>query len=489
MAAMPAAGVPIGQAVAAQAAGAAPAGGPGAAPATGGVVHQHSRRLVATRVAGSTLWSLLGSGLVQWEVAHRSSEAAPAAEADAAHWRALQSLTQLALAAGTTGASQLAASQVLLEMVGGGRPPAQLLSGPPNVTAALLPSLLQLQQPPLDTAYPSEQDPMSLLLQLLAALLTRPADMLDPSLTCSAHTQPAAVLQALLTVLYPAAAGQALCLAIGGGCALGDAVSAMAGSPPLASAVEGSVSSQLLPWLQRAALLSALLAGTPAPAPAETGTSAGAALSALLQRLHLPPLAEALQSAAAASLPASPPVPGLPGPPGVQFSISAAGRHWTVVNRPPPVAAQLLQLPASFQAWYLSMGSQRCSACSQPPAEPALCMRCGAVVCCGGRRCHGPGQQGMAFTHSLACGGGTCVFLLLKMTRLLVLRKNRATFLASPYVDSHGEEDLRLQRGKPLSLHTERLRRLWQLWRSAAFDFDSTVLHAANHRNELASMY
>lgn len=42
---------------------------------------------------------------------------------------------------------------------------------------------------------------------------------------------------------------------------------------------------------------------------------------------------------------------------------------------------------------------------------------------------------------------------------------------------------------RPLSLHAERLRHLVQLWRSSALDYDSHVLHAANHRNEPASVY
>lgn len=33
--------------------------------------------------------------------------------------------------------------------------------------------------------------------------------------------------------------------------------------------------------------------------------------------------------------------------------------------------------------------------------------------------------QGTCFAHSLACGSGTCCFLMAKMTRLLVIRKNR----------------------------------------------------------------
>lgn len=374
------------------------------------------------------------------------------------------------------------------------------------------PSLLHSPSPnnPHPQLAPSMQDPFALLLQLLAALLTRPgAAQPSNSLVCSAHTQPAALLQALLAVLYPAAAGQALALALGGGAATtAEAVAAMAGSPPLASAVEGAVSAALVPWLQRGALLLALLQGQPAPA-APTGMpgSAVAAAAALLQRLRLPPLPAALRQPAASGLrPAAAQPIGMPGHLGTQLSVRVAGRLWEVAARPLPVAAQLLQLPTSFQvrgfalladndlsglrlgwlpslhapasrasapvvmpaallqvasklpplallrpltqistatphpltspspsptfqhacqAWYLSMGSHPCSACGQQPSEPALCLRCGAVVCCGSRRCHGPAQQGMCYTHAAACGGGTCAFLLLKMTRLLVIRKNR----------------------------------------------------------------
>lgn len=42
---------------------------------------------------------------------------------------------------------------------------------------------------------------------------------------------------------------------------------------------------------------------------------------------------------------------------------------------------------------------------------------------------------------------------------------------------------------RPLVLHAERLRHLAQLWRSSALDYDSHVLHVANHRNEPASVY
>ena len=100
-----------------------------------------------------------------------------------------------------------------------------------------------------------------------------------------------------------------------------------------------------------------------------------------------------------------------------------------------------------------------------------------------------PCQQGMCYTHTQACGGGAGLFLLLKVTKLLALRKTRATLLASPFVDAHGEEDPQLQRGRPLTLHPERALGAAALSRGAALDFDSRCLHTANARGETAAMY
>ena len=54
----------------------------------------------------------------------------------------------------------------------------------------------------------------------------------------------------------------------------------------------------------------------------------------------------------------------------------------------------------------------------------------------------------MCYTHAACCGAGSCAFFLPKNTRLLVVRKGRATFAPSPYLDAHGEEDRYLRRGK-----------------------------------------
>jgi len=48
----------------------------------------------------------------------------------------------------------------------------------------------------------------------------------------------------------------------------------------------------------------------------------------------------------------------------------------------------------------------------------------------------------------VTAGGGTCAFLLLKMTKVLLISASRACLSPSPYLDDHGEEDVYLTRGR-----------------------------------------
>jgi hypothetical protein len=54
---------------------------------------------------------------------------------------------------------------------------------------------------------------------------------------------------------------------------------------------------------------------------------------------------------------------------------------------------------------------------------------------------------------------------------------------------SAGLKRLPLSAHRPLFLHAAREQHLLQLWRLDGFDFDSHVLHSANHHNELTSVY
>ena len=331
------------------------------------------------------------------------------------------------------------------------------------------------------------------------------------------HWRPAALLQALLPLLYPVAVGQAAVLATGSERDVWQVAAALEASPPLASALERAVAAQLAPWLQRVAVLSALLTGAAAP-PAAAATPE--AVGALLQQLRLPLPWEALRLPTARSLPAKSPLPHLRKaalaaltPAGVSLSVPAAGATWTVAGLPPPGPPQLLQLPAEYQArrgrrrvwgWQAGPGAASCAhpaapldpALCSPPPHPTCPLRAGtcpwegvlappAAACPPSRRCacvaapwcaaagsaararrarcapcplplrsmgmlqpaRGAAasgvalqaacpltaclasrphcRQGMCYTHAWACGGGTCAFLLTKMTRLLLLRKSR----------------------------------------------------------------
>lgn len=205
---------------------------------------------------------------------------------------------------------------------------------------------------PVCVSCPSaSQDPFALLLLLLPALLSRPDSLAaEDGLACSSHRQPAAVLRALLALLHPVAAGQAVALATNSCRPVAEAAAAAASSPPLSSALESAAASQLLPWLQRTRLLSALLSGAaPPPAPDVSSGSAGPAAAAVVGALGLPQLQAALQSPAAGALAPPAGTPAWQQPSTMQLSVHAAQRQWAVAVPPLPPAPKLLQLPMSYQ--------------------------------------------------------------------------------------------------------------------------------------------
>ena len=81
--------------------------------------------------------------------------------------------------------------------------------------------------------------------------------------------------------------------------------------------------------------------------------------------------------------------------------------------------------------------------------------------------------------HAERCGAGVGVFLLVKATRMLLLRRQRACLYPSPYLDSHGEEDSYLKRGRPLYLSLLRYGEVQRLWAAGAFDYDFHTLHSS----------
>jgi hypothetical protein len=56
----------------------------------------------------------------------------------------------------------------------------------------------------------------------------------------------------------------------------------------------------------------------------------------------------------------------------------------------------------------------------------------------------GPGFP-TSFLHSIQCGAGTGMFLLVNSSTVVVIRGPRATLWGSIYLDDHGEEDRELK--------------------------------------------
>jgi hypothetical protein len=590
----------------------------------------HGLRLTEGTSGSAVHWALVGFNVAQWEAARRPAgpgqgpdDGLPPA-VDAAHWRAMQALAHVALAAGpavgcakappppragdagaAAGAASLlpwllgldqapegASVEVVVEVVHiaqalcprweqAWRPPA----GAAAAAAAAVPGEAALRTPPGCSAFtPSLSqivvDPFLLLLEVVAAAAAPRAGGAPAAPRVAALAEPARAVQAALPAVLAIAVAQAAVLATESSECHGSTVplpSEMsdreladpAGRPPAAAAalysqnasaafaacvalaqgrdggaqetLQDALCSLLLPLLRRARVLLALCRGeAPPPLPAQARPAEAAAV--LLRDLGLPGVLETLRTlgelprpltmlhrvlgggafgtADASALQRAPLLSvaglGLAGVrPAAAFGGFDAQPGLKLTVAPAPAPPRLLSLPAAYQPWFLELSKEQCGACGRVPQELALCLRCGAAMCCGGQGCEGPAewvsmcrgtaclcalrdfyacetdalfpvlpaccpQGGICFTHAQVCGAGTAVFLLARDTRVLAVRGARATLLPSPYLDAHGEEDVALRRGRPLRLSAPRAARVAQLWRGGALDFDTRALHAAN---------
>lgn len=81
-----------------------------------------------------------------------------------------------------------------------------------------------------------------------------------------------------------------------------------------------------------------------------------------------------------------------------------------------------------------------CSQCHFIPSETSICLLCGTIVCFKQICCK---QQNVceAVAHSIECGGGTGIFLVVTSTYIVVIRSHRACMWGSLYLDDFEEED------------------------------------------------
>ncbi|OWZ21313.1 hypothetical protein PHMEG_0004147 [Phytophthora megakarya] len=139
------------------------------------------------------------------------------------------------------------------------------------------------------------------------------------------------------------------------------------------------------------------------------------------------------------------------------------------ILREVPSRPRLVDLPVQYDELYSEMSGRKCTRCEKAPCDPGLCLICGEFLCCGDSCCtrafmpHGP-PVGECTRHAAECGGGVGIVLLLEQCRIAVIGGSMSAYFPSIYVDIHGEEDIGLQRGRPLRLDMGRYRYLESLW-------------------------
>uniref|UniRef100_A0A915DUL2 E3 ubiquitin-protein ligase n=1 Tax=Ditylenchus dipsaci TaxID=166011 RepID=A0A915DUL2_9BILA len=127
----------------------------------------------------------------------------------------------------------------------------------------------------------------------------------------------------------------------------------------------------------------------------------------------------------------------------------------------------LLTLPYSFDDLFSLFFGAICRTCNTSPPSPMICLICGEVICldkCCSVSMPGGYTSNEIEKHSVECGSGCACFLSLHSTLVVITRNSQALIWGSVFLDSYGEEDRNLRRGKPLYLSKHRMDCLQKGW-------------------------
>ncbi|KAI8850290.1 hypothetical protein BC829DRAFT_488840 [Chytridium lagenaria] len=128
-----------------------------------------------------------------------------------------------------------------------------------------------------------------------------------------------------------------------------------------------------------------------------------------------------------------------------------------------PAIYELVSLPRQLEVLFEECFRKTCSRCKRIIANPALCLICGALMC-SQSVCCSQDRLGECNLHMKTCGGDVGIFFLVKTFRILFLNHEKGTYMEPPYLDSYGEVDLNLRKGRLQYLHVKRydeVRRIW----------------------------
>ena len=125
-------------------------------------------------------------------------------------------------------------------------------------------------------------------------------------------------------------------------------------------------------------------------------------------------------------------------------SVFGDGRlHFSFVTLP-----QVLQ----EKQWFKNAVEFVCEKCQSTPTHVALCLLCG-VFCCKNGDCCRVASVGECSQHAENHHQGCGLFLDVKESSVLILRRGGGAIWKSPYLDDYGEQDIGLRRGRPITLH------------------------------------
>ncbi|KYQ90036.1 hypothetical protein DLAC_08620 [Tieghemostelium lacteum] len=140
-----------------------------------------------------------------------------------------------------------------------------------------------------------------------------------------------------------------------------------------------------------------------------------------------------------------------------------------------PKTFLLIKLPELYNTLTQQFSSIPCIQCKTVSSTQALCLICGTLCCLGSCCKRFFDQKNECILHAERCNAGTCMFLVIKSSSILLIHLPRKTVWISPYLDDHGEEDPNLRRGKPLYLNSNRYYQLNALLLKHQIDQDSKI--------------
>ncbi|CAG8715394.1 41333_t:CDS:2 [Gigaspora margarita] len=142
---------------------------------------------------------------------------------------------------------------------------------------------------------------------------------------------------------------------------------------------------------------------------------------------------------------------------------SADSKEPLVVTINHPAIFELVGLPKRLDSLFEESMRRTCKKCKSVPNDPALCLLCGTFVCSQSYCCSDE-TRGECYIHAKSCGGDIGIYLLVKKCVILLLHLENGCFQNAPYLDTHGEVDLGLKRGRPQFINQKRYDEIRKLW-------------------------